>query len=96
MTARPAVTKVVGVTYADCRLLGHSWDSYTPLSYEGVFRNVLHLRCERCGTCRHDSFDSYGNLGQRKYDHPDDYRLAVDEKPTREQLRLGTLKTRRR
>lgn len=73
-----------------CRLLGHMWDEYNPgRAWKGMFHNVIHLRCERCGTERHDSFDTLGDLTQRSYGYPEGYGYNKDDKPTRQQLRLA-------
>src|SRR5690554_5284665 len=76
----------------DCRLLGHAWETYKPIHYRSMFRHVIHLRCVRCTTVRHDSFDTNGHLTQRKYDYPEDYKLPKEEVPSRDELRLRMMK----
>jgi hypothetical protein len=49
------------------------------------------LRCVRCTTERHDVIDALGDLSQREYHYPDDYRLAKDETPSRQAMRLDLL-----
>lgn len=62
--------------YVRCRTYGHAW-------YE-IFPNLgppptgwrLCLRCERCGTVRHDIVGYAGDVQARYYDHPDDYKYS--------------------
>lgn len=83
---------MANVPYVQCRLYRHAWeDAGPPLEYPFRQRwpHHLWLRCLRCGTERYDAFDTMGHLGQRKYTaYPDNYRIARDDRPTTEQLRL--------
>lgn len=82
--------------FETCRLLYHAWDpvSAPPGWAGGMSRHVLHLRCLRCGTYRHDGFDVLGRLMTRQYVHPDGYRMARDDVPTRDELRLTMVRSR--
>jgi hypothetical protein len=79
--------------YLHCRSWRHSWDIFSPtqdeLARRRIFGRLIALRCERCGTKRFDQIDARGVLGSRSYVYPNDYKLAADERPTTEQLRLA-------
>src|SRR5262245_38172750 len=82
--------------YEKCRTWGHSWDDFVPHGKRpSDWGQRFSLRCDRCGTERHDVIDSRGELSTRQYKHPDDYRMSADETPTRSQLRLDLLKQMR-
>jgi hypothetical protein len=82
--------------YDACRLLYHAWDQVPrPPDWKGRATNVLHLRCLRCGSYRHDSFDILGRLMTRSYERPEGYGYTRDEVPSRESLRLGMAGGRR-
>lgn len=73
--------------FVRCRTYGHSCDEYHPLKRVAtVFSWQTHLRCTRCTTTRHDSYDSLGGVVQREYAYVEGYSLA--EKLTRAQFRL--------
>lgn len=75
------------LAFVRCRTYGHSWDEYTPLTRPSrVFNWQTHLRCTRCQTQRHDSYNARGEVEQREYVYPDGYSLA--EKMTRAEFRL--------
>lgn len=82
--------------YSRCRTVGHSWDEVPdPGGDYGQYRvwqyrMVLH--CEHCGTYRFDGIDAYGDVGQRWYEYPEDYRWETDAMPTRSEFRLMMLK----
>jgi len=79
--------------YEKCRTWGHAWEDFIPNGKRPQGWGMrFSLRCERCHTERHDVIDSIGELSQRQYVYPDDYRLSADETPTRAQLRLDLLK----
>jgi hypothetical protein len=73
-----------------CRGIGHSWEPYDARRKPRVgWLSVL--RCDRCGTLRHDLLDGNGFLLGRYYEHPDGYRyVALDE--TRADLRAWLVK----
>jgi hypothetical protein len=75
------------LSFIHCRTYGHSWDEFTPLTRPNrVFSWQTHLRCTRCTTERHDSYDTLGEVVQREYKYVEGYALA--EKLTRAQFRL--------
>lgn len=80
-----------------CRLMGHAWDTFTPVEFHGtsMWRRSFHLRCVRCGTIRHDALDSRGQLMTRRYEYPDEYRMQGEERPTSDDLRLWMFKRNR-
>jgi hypothetical protein len=53
------------------------------------------LRCMRCTTERREVIGSTGVLLYRRYLYPDGYRMAWDDVPTREQLRLALMALQR-
>jgi hypothetical protein len=75
--------------FIECKTFGHAWDEYNPGDGDlnGWFDRIT-LRCERCGSTRHDYHDNRGELGARKYWTPDGYKDAKDQKPSRAALRL--------
>jgi hypothetical protein len=71
-----------------CRTFGHSWDDI-PVTESDPDGHSFWLRCVNCATVRRDVFDRhYGHLLRRKYDYPDDYQLAADDVPSRDEFRL--------
>lgn len=78
--------------YTECKTYGHAWDEFNPLvDFWGGLRGWagrICLRCTRCHTLRVDWTDYLGELADRKYYWPLDYKNKKDEKPTRAQLRL--------
>lgn len=84
-------------SFVECRALGHAWESFTPIDRPShLFRNVLSLRCVRCGTERHDAIDLSGDVTSRRYRHPEGYRLTGDEKPSRSFFRRQVFLASRR
>lgn len=63
--------------YLACRTLRHSWDLHAPIG-RGRKRmtKVLVLRCDRCGTERHDLVSVTDDVVGREYRYPDGYRTA--------------------
>jgi len=58
--------------------------------------DVLHYRCDRCGTERHIALDYLGEILADKYDHrPAGYSLPRGEAPRRRQVRLWLLEESR-
>jgi len=85
----PVASRTVSESSYECRLLGHAWEPFNPIDVRGgMFANMLHLRCVRCFTERHDGIDSLGGLGNRRYIHPEGYKIPKDEKPSTPDLRL--------
>lgn len=79
------------VEYIECKTYGHSWDEYNARYADAAPRGTdrLTLRCTRCGTTRHDTFDKVtGEVETRKYVYPSGYKEAVGVKPSRAALRL--------
>jgi hypothetical protein len=80
------------VEYEKCRIWGHAWEDFTPAGRRPPgWGERFSLRCVRCATERHDVIDALGDLSQREYHYPDDYRLAKDETPSRQAMRLDLL-----
>jgi hypothetical protein len=86
-----------------CRMFrAHALEAFTPdpSRYRPPeWGTTFHFRCVRCGTERHDTIDSLGELSTRRYVYPDRYRLHADEAPTTQELRLdyaASLKRARR
>jgi hypothetical protein len=89
--------------YRLCRMFrAHALEGFTPDArrYKAPdWGTTFHFRCIRCGTERHDTIDSLGELSTRRYVYPDEYRLEADDRPTTQELRLlyaDELKSRRR
>lgn len=58
-----------------CKTIGHQWDPYDVKRHpEGGW--IWELRCERCGTVRHDVLENDGQLYSRSYAYVDGYRDA--------------------
>lgn len=74
--------------YLRCRTWGHAWEEFIPHGTRPHWGELFTLRCTRCTTERHDTINALGALGQRRYVYPEDYSLAKDETPTRDQFRL--------
>lgn len=78
--------------YEKCRVWGHAWEDFIPHGKRPAgWGSRFSLRCVRCTTERHDVIDSLGDLSAREYVYPDDYKMAKDETPTRQALRLDLL-----
>lgn len=93
-----AKTLKMRAEYQMCRTLGHAWDDFIPGPGDpkpAPWGRGFSLRCDRCTTQRHDAFDSRGELSARKYIWPKDYKLAADEKPAIETLRLSLVQEMR-
>ncbi len=68
--------------------LGHAWDGFEDPEFRGgVWKNVMHDRCMRCGTVRHTAIDFYGNIDHRRYEHPADYSYPPGLRPTAQEVR---------
>lgn len=82
------------VEYVECKTLGHAWEEFNPRDGSGLngWDSRLTLRCTRCTSTRFDFIDYMGELGDRKYWRPDDYRDAKEVKPSRAALRLMMVK----
>ena len=66
----------LAVSYAACRgPIRHRWDIIPSSPYQRpLMGTLLLLRCDNCGTERHDVFSRHtGRLMYRRYDHPDGY-----------------------
>lgn len=83
---------VARTQFIQCKTFGHAWEPFTPLkkwfALYKKYAHYIHLRCVRCGCTRHDGLNIYGDVVYREYRHPDGYKDAKDEKPTRAELRL--------
>lgn len=65
--------------YLLCRTLGHSWFPIDALSVGKFGGEPIWLRCERCGTERHDSINAAsGDIYTRNYVYQESYRHAFD------------------
>lgn len=80
-------------TFLECRLFRHAWELYAPISYNSMFTDVLHLRCVRCGTTRHDALDVNGKLTNRRYIYVEGYQFSRGfTRPTTMEMRLMMMK----
>jgi hypothetical protein len=86
----------VRAEYQRCRTWGHAWEEFIPRNTRPRWGELFTLRCTRCTTERHDTINALGQLGGRRYVYPDDYRLAADETPTRDELRVALAQTLQR
>ena len=79
--------------YVRCRTLGHAWDDIPVPANEAIPGEAqIWLRCVHCGTVRKDRIGARtGYLAGRSYEYPEDYALAGDEIPTRDEWRLTLL-----
>jgi len=78
--------------YVRCRTFGHAWEEQPVMQPDDWGRPQFWLRCTRCTTMRRDVFDARsGSLEGRAYDYPEEYRLAGDQLPTRDEFRLKLL-----
>lgn len=73
--------------YLECRLY-HQWirqqGEANMMAYSW---KEIHLRCVNCQTIRVDSFDVTGRLNGRRYVYPEDYHIASEDMPTRDEIR---------
>lgn len=66
--------------YLLCRTVGHAWDVIDATKTGRHGGNPVWLRCERCGTERHDAINNTtGELIGRNYVYNDTYRHAFDD-----------------
>lgn len=88
------------VTDADlvrCRVLRHPWDDFNPVGLRNPsFGTRVSLRCMRCGTERHDVYDSNGEVAYRRYIYVEGYQYAKDERPSAAQFRVLLMKAQRK
>jgi len=84
-------------SYQMCRTVGHAWDPFYPVTDKPAMGWRLSLRCTRCTSERHDLISpTTGDVLQRLYAWPDDYRLPKgDPRPTRQELRQSVFETLR-
>ena len=62
-----------------CRTLGHAWDVVDVYGVSRFDGSPIWLRCQRCGTERHDTVSpTTGELYARAYVYDPDYRHAFD------------------
>jgi hypothetical protein len=74
--------------YIRCRTIGHSWFDYDS-NWTPQFGTPLTLRCERCGTERRDTINTWGDLLARHYTKPENYDRKKDEQAlTRSDFRV--------
>jgi hypothetical protein len=85
-------TTLMPLAFEKCRTWGHMWDDFHPHGKRAPgWGTRFSLRCERCGTERHDTVDSLGELSVREYVYPEGYKMGRDETPSRPTLRLDLL-----
>jgi hypothetical protein len=77
--------------FQECRLFGHAWERHNPGvgTQKAKWGRRFHLLCTRCGTTREDVFNYYGALEDRDYKWPEGYKLAADERPNADELRVS-------
>lgn len=99
MAAYLTVTEEQRQNFVVCRSLGHAWfeidDTREHTTAWRVWKFRISLRCERCGTERYDGINVHGEVGQREYRYPEDYKYAVHETPSRQEFRLIMLRRRK-
>lgn len=67
-------------SYLLCRTVGHAWDVINADRTSRHGGNPVWLRCERCGTERHDAVNNTtGELVGRQYVYDQTYRHAFDD-----------------
>lgn len=82
--------------YIRCRTLGHSWFDYDS-NWTPQFGTPLTLRCERCGSERRDTVNTWGTLLSRHYTKPENYdRKKGEPSLTRDDFRVLLLSLRDR
>jgi len=83
--------------YVRCRTFGHMMDDI-PSEDDTGFGDPLWVRCQRCGTERHDGIGSSGQVVYRRYVYPEGYKDAFrhegDEPPSRSDYRMLLLQQR--
>lgn len=80
--------------YIRCRAIGHSWFDYDS-NWTPQWGTPLTLRCERCGMERRDTVSFItGELLNRRYTRPDNYKYERGEAPTRSEFRRLLLELR--
>jgi hypothetical protein len=87
--------------YRQCRTWGHWMQDFIPGpgEYHGPgWGRTFAAMCTRCGTRRFTTIDSLGQIGHRRYIHPDGYKVEPGLAPTKAQLRnayMRELRTQR-
>lgn len=91
-----ATVSHIGLDIADeaaaflrCRTYNHAWDEFAPIDLEQpLYGWRLSLRCTRCMTERHDTYDFKGRLMGRRYRYAPGYQTPRgDVKPSKEVFR---------
>ena len=88
---------VKGYAFRACRLMSHSWhevdsNHWTMNPQYQRFAVPMTLRCERCDMERRDVIDkSTADVLSRRYVAPLGYHWDGEEKPTRQDFRMGWL-----
>jgi len=78
--------------FVRCRTFGHAWDEVPVMEPDTYGRPQFWLRCTRCTAERHDVVNpSSGWLEGRTYLYPEEYSLAGEDVPTRDEFRLKLL-----
>lgn len=80
--------------YASCGAYGHAWYEIEDFEWKPQYGVPLVLACARCGTQRHDSIGTYGQVIQRNYEYPLEYSYHGEPRPDREEFRLAVLRRR--
>jgi hypothetical protein len=71
--AEAAKGRASPVSFVDCRIFGHAWES-TEADRNPTVGWYMKLRCVRCGTERADVVDRYGTVMGRQYHYPESYK----------------------
>ena len=82
--------------YVRCYTIGHAWFDYDNSDWKPQFGDPLVLRCERCGSERRDTVGSSGQIVQRSYFHPDDYKYPKGGRPDKGTFRKMLLEQKKR
>jgi len=87
----------VNPDFIRCRVMRHSWDDYSPTGLrKPSWGTRVSFRCLRCGTERHDIYNSLGEVGYRRYVYPAGYQYARDERPSAAEFRIMLMRQQRR
>jgi len=82
--------------YAECGSLGHAWFDVDSDTWNPKWGTPVTFRCERCGGERRESWDRIGEMSNRHYKMPEDYKWAKGQRPNRAEFRAALLRKRRR
>lgn len=82
--------------YAECGSLGHAWDDVDSTTWRPDWGNPVTFRCMRCGGERREIWNRRGDMGNRHYSMPEDYKWSKGQRPSRSDFRAALVRKRRR